>query len=424
MILSFLSIMGVIGGIVLFVLSDLIVRFFQMPSLSIYLRWFSILIPLTIISSTFLSFLRAHEKIGWYSFMMNVVQTVSKFILLVILIYWGIKEESVIFSTLLGVAIMLLGSYFAVKWSLPHIFSTSSPQPKILYKVFSYSWPLLILGVIALVNFWADSFALGYYYTATEVGLYNAAVPLALLLLLVPDLFMQLFFPMITREFAKKRFATIKELGKQITKWIVILNMPLFLILFIFPGTFLNLLFDSRYLAAETALRFLALASLLSSLTIVPTILISMLGKSRLVLANTIITLILNIILNACLVPQFGMTGAAIATLIANIFLYGLALFQVNRLLQFIPLRRKIFNILGVSFILMILLYLGKELLSRFVTLDIVVLGAMGFIFLTSYSLLIYFCCLDDHDNSILTMFKEKVMLSTRFLRFITLDYN
>src|SRR3989344_292664 len=100
---------------------------------------------------------------------------------------------------------------------------------------------------------------IGYFKTALEVGLYNAAVPLVFLFNFVQDLFMSLFLPLVTREFSKNNLGIVREISKQVGKWILILVLPLFFILLVFPEAVIKLFFGQEFIVASQALRILAI---------------------------------------------------------------------------------------------------------------------------------------------------------------------
>ena len=93
------------------------------------------------------------------------------------------------------------------------------------------------MGVLVTLLYWVDTLVIGRFKGVETVGFYNAAVPIISLLSIFPALFIQLFFPMITKEYSRKNMSLIKQLSKQVNKWIVVLNLPLFLIIFIFYFT-------------------------------------------------------------------------------------------------------------------------------------------------------------------------------------------
>jgi O-antigen/teichoic acid export membrane protein len=57
-----------------------------------------------------------------------------------------------------------------------------------------------------------------------------------------------------------------------------------------------------------------------------------MTGHSRLLLANSLGSLALNLLLNLLLIPRLGITGAAIATAVSNLTVSSLQIFETRRL--------------------------------------------------------------------------------------------
>lgn len=412
-----------ISTILLFSLSEFIsINIFHNSDLIIFLKIFSFLIPFSVFSSTFLLIMNAYEEIGWLSFFSNVLQNFVKLFFLVLLIFFGFKTNSVIFSYFLSILVLFLASYLFSKYYLSEIFGKYSLEKnlksRLRKEIISYSFPLMFLSVIASIFYWADSFFIGFFKSSLEVGIYNVAIPIVLLLTFAPNLFVHLFFPLITKEYSRKNFELIKELSKQVSKWIFIINLPIFIFIFFFPGTIINILFGAEYLSAENSLRILSLGLLVSSSWIILPTLIQMMGKSKIYFWDMVFALILNIILNYFLIPMktiffiensLGINGAAMATTISTIFLNFLFLLQVKNNLSFIPLRRKILRILAISIIpTFILVYLKK-----FVSINPISLILLGSFFILLYILLILLTgCLDRNDIMILKSFKKKLSKS------------
>ncbi|MBI2449855.1 flippase [Candidatus Pacearchaeota archaeon] len=408
-----LIVSGIFAGLILFFTSDFIsLNIFHDSKLIILLKIFSFLIPISIMSGFFLSVLRAFEKIGWYSFIFNILQNLVKVIVVGILIFFSFETEAIITSYFLGITSIVVFAYLVCRYSLPYLFESYNLSKKAkanIYKeLFSYSWPIIFLGVIGIIFYWIDSIFLGYYKGAFSVGLYNAAVPIAVLLSFVPELFIQLFFPLITREYSKTNMDVIKELSKQVGKWIFIINLPVFILIILFPGAAINILFGQEYLSAGNSLRILSIGIFFSSLFLISSQLISMAGKSKLVLFNMVFASLLNIILNFVFIPMDnilfiensqGINGAALATAISMIFLYLLFLFQAKHYLSILPIRRKMVNILLISIIpTVILVYL-----RNFVRTNIISILILSSLFLLVYALLIIITkSLDKNDLMII----------------------
>jgi O-antigen/teichoic acid export membrane protein len=415
-----LTITGILSGLLLFFLADYIsVTFFHNAALSIYLKIFGIIIPASTLSFPFMAALRAHEEIYWYSFIYNISQNTIKVLILGLFIFLGFNSNATSLSYLAGVFGMLVLSYLICRYKIPHIFEnhnlTHDESGLLRKEVMSYSIPILFFGIIAMIFYWIDSFSIGIYKGATEVGFYNVAVPIAMALTIAPEIFMQLFFPMITKFYARNKIKLIEQLSKQVTKWILIINLPVFAIMIVFPGAIINIFFGSQYLVAENALRILAIGSLASSIFITSTQLISVIGKSKLVLMNIVIASLINLGLNTILVPMqkiwfiensLGLNGAALATLISVIILNLLFVYQSHKHLEIIPLKKKMINLFLIAAISTGLLF---YLRTKFVSNNILTLLVLFLVFMITYITLILISkSLEDNDKKMIkTIFNK-----------------
>ncbi|MBM3233328.1 flippase, partial [Candidatus Pacearchaeota archaeon] len=409
--LGFLIFTSVVTSIALIMLTPWIsLNLFHTDKLIPYLYLAALAIPFYTIANVYLSVLRAFEKIASYSFILNFMQNFTKIAALAIFVFFGMKINAIMFSYVLGILAMFLAAFVAVKVKLAHNLKVQKGGRGLnpLREIFSYSWPLSLLSVASFILYWVDSFTIGYFRNPVEVGLYNVAVPLAAIVMIVPDLIIQLFFPLVTKEYSRKNYSLIQELSKQATKWVFLVNVPLTLIILLFPGVIINFFFGSTYLAAEQSLQLLTLGSLFGSLSIIPAHLISMIGKSKLMLGNTLAMLALNVVLNILLVPRYGMAGAAFSTMVIFIcisIIYGI---QCRKFLAFIPVRRKMIEIFFFSLI-PLLIVIG---LKSFLILTPLVLIALGIVFLLIYAAIIWiFKCLDHHDIYIIRIFLQKLKI-------------
>jgi len=413
-------VIGIVISILLIALSDFIaISVFHNPSLSILIKILGSITVFSFLMNTLLNTLRAFEEIGWHSFVYNIFQNVARLFILIVLILMGFKSGGIAvgISFALGAVLTFLIAYIVCKRKIGIIFGDykEGDYSSLRKEFFSYSWPIVFYSVISLVFYWIDTFSLGYYKSAVEVGLYNAAVPIAMLLGFFPDLFMQLFFPMINKEYSSNNFDLIKQLSKQVTKWIFIVILPVFALLFLFPGAAINILFGAQYLPAENALRLLLIGSFISAISIVSVQLVSMMGKSKLVLMNIIIACVTNFVLNSILVPMQtilfldnsnGLVGAALATLISLGVFNLLFIIETKKYLSFIPLRRKMLTIALVSIIpITILLYLRNKLEIGLITMVIL----LTLFFLVYFVLILLFKAFDKNDWMIIKIVFKKI---------------
>lgn len=404
--------LSIIGGVLLFSFSDIIsINIFHNAGLSIFLKLFSIFIPLSLISGIFHTILRSYEIIGWYSFIGNILLTSVQLILLIVFASLNLKNNAIIFSYILGMSVMFFSAFLVCKYKLPGIFKRSSLKKDIkknlTKELLSYSWPIMFMGLIVSVFSYIDSFSIGYFRTISEVGLYNIAVPISLFLQVVPLLFLQLFFPIITKEYSKGNINLIKDLSKQISKWIFILNLPLLAILILFPGAVISLLFGPEFVPASFALRFLSIGIFFYALFSVSDNLLSMAGKSRTSLRNFGISTVVNIVLNVLLVPKLGIIGAAISNMSGYTLWAVLSLVSAKKFVRIIPLKKGMIKILLIAlFSSLVLLFIRSVFKLNKLT---IILSGTFFILLYFFLILIT-KSFDENDFTVLKEFKNKFM--------------
>lgn len=403
---------GLIFSAALFFSAEWIsVTFFHNEALIPFVKWFSWTVIFTILASPFIDALMVFEKVRSFSFISNVLPHLVRIGFLVGLIALGLGNRAIIYSHVLGVASMLVGGALVVWICIPSIKGEyvlkKQEKRRIWSELLLYSWPILFLGIVSNIFYWVDTFFIGYYMDAYEVGVYNAAVPIALLMGFVPSLVMTVLFPLINKEYARGKIGVVRDLGKQVGKWIFILNVPLLFCLLVFPETFLQLLFGSESVRAAGALRIIALGSFAYALGVSSLSMISMLGKSRLVMYIFLGGSLGNALLNILWIPQYGIIGAAISTMITYMAVTGILFFYTYKHLQTIPLRRKVLRVLGVSIIPAFLLWVSAQALHPDTLGSLLLCISFGLVYLL---LLITTGCLDNNDLFIWQMFKDKFM--------------
>ncbi|MAG38007.1 hypothetical protein CMI45_01300 [Candidatus Pacearchaeota archaeon] len=401
---------GVIAGVLMFLLAETIaINFFHDPELVIFLKAFSFAVPIAIIGGLFLTVLRSFEKIAMYTFINSVFQNGIRILVIGTLLFIGLTRSAIITSYLVAVIAFAIMAYIASRKEVLKVLKSKNLEKgkkKLRNQYFSYSWPIVFLGIIGGIFYWVDSFVIGFFMSSADVGFYGIAFTIVSLYGIAPELFMQLFFPLVVREYSKKRMRVVQEVSKQVSKWIFALNLPLFVMIFIFPGAIINVLFGEAFIQGYNSLRILAVGGIVSSIfMILSTNLLSMKGKTKLMLMNVLVISVINLIMNIILVPRFGIVGAAFATSSTWVLLSLVLLFEVKSLVSVFPIRRKMLNlVLAVIIPTVIISYLKSYIPSSFISLITVAL-----LFLLLYIIFaVLFKGLDRNDLMIWRTIKER----------------
>jgi len=398
---------GVFTGVILFLFSDIIAeQIFSNSQLSIFLKFFSFMLPLAGLRTVLSLLMQAHEKIMGLTFVSKISDNLVRLIVIIFLIIFGIGQISIPITYVVASSITLIISYSICRVSFKKIFRIKPKKDKkLVKKIFSYSLPLIFFGFSMSLIAQADSFMIGIFKTVADVGFYNAAAPLAFLLIISVELFGQMFFPLVTKEYARGNLGLVKQLSQQVGKWVYLISLPLFVLFIIFPGAFIKLFFGEEYLVAINVLRYLSIGAMFTSIFAISKMLVLMKGKSDIIFKYTLIILVLNIILNLLLIPRYGIDGAAIATMISYICLGLLFGFQSWKHLRIVPIRRKMLKISIVALIPTALIFLVRELAG----INIATLLIFGILFFGVYVALLFLTgCLDENDVLIVKMIKKR----------------
>ena len=301
----------------LFFLSDIIsVKAFHSPELSTPLKIFAIAIPFSVLIVIFTSIFRGFDRVEPHVYFQNILRNVLLLPLLGIVILFGLSFIGVVYAYLASIALTCIAFavYAAKKLPVSVRGEKNTNADSLRKELLLFSLPLLAVSILGMIMTWTDTLMLGYFKTPDVVGLYNAALPLANLIPVVLTSMKFLYVPIASQLYSQNLIAEMRRNYAILTKWMFSLTLPLFLIIFLFPETVLNILFGSRYIQAGTALQILALGMFIHTFLGPNGATLMTAGKTRFLMWTNLVGAILNIALNIFLIPLFGIIGAAIAS--------------------------------------------------------------------------------------------------------------
>ncbi len=295
---------------------------FHNADLSILFRFFALMIPFYAARDIMLAAVRAWTQESYFDvFVRNVGENALKLLLTFFLIGFGAVGAA---SAAMGALLLsfFLGFYFCLRY-IPF---TSETEQKL--HLLQYSLPLLFSTLMIQIFVWSGTLIMGYYRSPAEVGIFNAALPTATLLSIIPGGIGSLFLPVMTELYTQHKEGEARITYLVATKWIFFLNLPVYIIIFTFAQPLLSLIFGTEYSTGALALVIVATSYLLLQ-TAVPSIeMLKALKKTPLVLFDTSIAALLCIGISFILVPHYGVTGGALATGISFAAYGGLAILQ------------------------------------------------------------------------------------------------
>lgn len=181
------------------------------------------------------------------------------------------------------------------------------PRALCMFSLVSGTAWLATLGLV-----WADTLILGALGSSTEVGVYTVATRAVVLATFVLPASTQAFAPRITDLYERGQTGELQHAYQVVTGWNLTLSLPMFALLVAFPEELLAL-FGHGYSTAVTVTMVLVAGQLVNAVTGPAGMMLTMSGRPGWGLADNVVTLALNVVLNLALIPAYGIVGAAIA---------------------------------------------------------------------------------------------------------------
>ena len=306
----------------------------------------------------------------------------------------------VVFINFMGV---LLSAYFLVK-IFPQLTGSSLASQSNNKEIFLYSLPLFISVFLNIFLNRTDVLMLGYFGSMADVGVYSLSAKLAQVVFIVSASVFGIFAPVSSELFAREDRSRLKKMFIQATRFAAIVSAPIFGAL-ILARTAVLAVFGEGFGRGDEVLLILGLALLINSILGFAGQMLSMSGRSKLVLLNSLGGAGLNIVLNWIFIPKWGMAGAAWATMIATL---SVNVARVTEVLILEKMHAFSFSLLKPLIITAVLLFgvLNLSLPINSTVFDnlisVILFGAL-------YVIFAYFLILTEDDKEIMKTLMSRV---------------
>jgi len=316
---------GLLLGFLLFVFSGWVSHTFfphiDFVKLSLILKLVAIAVPLTALNFLLYAAFESFQKVKYEVYTKNILETSSKLFLSIILVYFGFKVVGLAVAYVVSIALgFILALFFIEKKVYPFLRSKVAP----LYnnrELIAYSWPLVLSNFFLVIIGSVDIWMLGYFKNASDVGVYSAAYPTAQLLLIIPNVFLILFLPILTELYSKGEMSSFTSIYQITTKWIIMVSLlPLSLIM-LFSRNILGRFFGAEYIPGSLALVMLTIGFFVYATAMASLYLLLVIKKTKVILLNYSVTIIFAVLLNLFLIPRYGVNGVAFTTALSYVLL-------------------------------------------------------------------------------------------------------
>jgi len=242
----------------------------------------------------------------------------------------------------LGAAVGMTVSIWLLRKRIRSMLSGASV--KRMVAILKTAWPFAITGALGILLTNTDILVISWMRSATEVGIYSAAIRIVQVLYLVPGIIQITMLPLFAR-LAKRDSTKFRIALERTVSFIFLVSVPISLGGAILGAGIMRLVFGPEYVTGGLSLSILMFTLLFDYAAVVISSAIFAYDHQKSLIVSSAIGGIGNILFDLLLIPHWGMAGSAVATLLASILSNSYLWYALKKINPFsiLPHVRKIF---------------------------------------------------------------------------------
>jgi O-antigen/teichoic acid export membrane protein len=245
----------------------------------------------------------------------NFILFIARLILLGILALFNLNAYT---------AIIAFGlSDVVVTFSLIHLlnkefsFKRSLRRARYGYRdIFTFAFPFWFATILRKFRSNFQTLLLGSLSSIASAGIFSIVDKVALIGHLVYSSIIASVKPILAELQAQGNWKQMGDLYTTTTRWAFICNLPIFLIMLLYPKPILAV-FGASFVEGAAAMAIIAFGELINAATGICGSIIDMTGHNRLKFINSLFSTVLIVGGNVLLIPRWGVLGTAVASFAA-----------------------------------------------------------------------------------------------------------
>jgi O-antigen/teichoic acid export membrane protein len=283
--------------------------------------------------------LRGLKKTGISTFLRTTALPVLNFFLLILFIlFFRHNNNMVTYTYFVSICIVAIIGFFYWRKAVPADGEDKTyydnQDNKTLLQLFKTSYPFLLAESMIFIVVWIDQLMLGILGTKEDVGIFNVCTKYVMVAYMSLAAVNTISAPQISEYFFNKDYSGLAQNVGKTNRIIFWTTIPIIIVYCLFPKFLLGI-FGKSFQAGWLALIVLSIGAFTTGITGTAGTVLQMTNNQKTVQNVLFATLIIEVILNYILIPIYGVTGAAIASVICS-SLHGFAMaFFVRRYFNF-----------------------------------------------------------------------------------------
>ncbi|MBI4344138.1 MAG: flippase [Euryarchaeota archaeon] len=309
--LTYYGLLAALAAVALYVLSGPISLYaFRDPNLEPSLRLAALSLPFGVLVAVYTGTFQGLKR-PWRMGGTLLLEQLLRIAFATALVYQGHKAlDSILGSTLGFVATLPLAYLLARGLGVKH----RAPSWGEFRRVLVFSLPISATALAAFLLAYVDLFFLGLYRGMEEVGIYSAASPTSRILLAFSTALSAVLLPRLSELRSRGTQGEVRAEYTYSLKISILVLVPATLASILLSREIITLLFGPAYGPAARPFEILAVGTAFMGIFTINSGALQGLGMPSLPMRLLLSTALLDVILNALLVPGYGLEGAAAAS--------------------------------------------------------------------------------------------------------------
>ena len=223
-------------------------------------------------------------------------------------------------------------------------------------KILLIALPFALAAIFAKVYAYIDTFLLKMFLGDEEVGFYSIAYKITFALQFIPLAFVASLYPAFANYF-KEDYENLKRVFIKSFNYLAFIAIPVAFGVIALADIIVAKLYTSEFSFSVLPLQVLIASIPFLFVNFSLSSFLNATNRQKINTRNLGIIMVFNIVANIILIPEIGIWGAALASSLSTLFLFGLNLFAVLRVIKvaarsFLPILGSIFSSLIMFFII------------------------------------------------------------------------
>lgn len=335
-------------------------------------------IPFFLMNGLFYAVTVSEQMARDYSKVLSFSTLVEFVVVLLLAFLYGLK--GILFGYVSGQMVQLMLYLFFLRDELP--LKWPSFKFSILKKYYQYGGHVFIGGMAALSIDQSDRLFLEYYRGHAETGIYFAAYQLCLPLVSISAPLFPVLMPTMVKAISDNNMRASEYYAEKSFRWLSIVFLPCVVFVILCKNELL-LILPETFRSGTIVIPTIIVAIAIHQMTGVYTTILHARKKAKIIAFSYVITSLLNIVLNFLWIPEYGMTAAAISTLVAYVIHYFICNFFAMRVHPGFPVLKTLLHCGCAGFLMTMVVMLSRMMFGSSVLKLAVSLVMMATVYLS-----------------------------------------